>query len=85
MVQCRQLGAQTTVTLVAGKNPNRRSLFRHPARIKNRKETKAVETWGNLTDNEKQAIRSRARTFTDAEISERFAERDDKPVFRIFR
>jgi C1A family cysteine protease len=44
-----------------------------------------METWGNLSDNEKQAIRSRARRFTDAEINERFAERDDKPVFRIFR
>lgn len=44
-----------------------------------------METWGNLTDNEKQAIKSRARTLTDAEIDERFAERDNKPVFRIFR
>ncbi len=42
-------------------------------------------TWGNLADNEKQAIRSSARKFTEAEINEQFAERDDTVVFRIHR
>ena len=43
------------------------------------------DTWGNLSDDEKQAIRSGARTLTEAEVNERFAERDDAVTFRIHR
>jgi hypothetical protein len=41
------------------------------------------DTWGNLSENEKEAIQSRARKLTEAEIDEQFAERDEAVVFRI--
>jgi hypothetical protein len=43
------------------------------------------DTWGNLTDNEKEAIRSTTRKLTEAEINAQFAERDETVVFRIHR
>ena len=42
-------------------------------------------TWGNLTDEEKQSISSSTRKLTDTEVSERFSERDDAVMFRILR
>lgn len=42
------------------------------------------DAWGKLTDEEREALRSRARTFTQEEIDERFAVRDDVVFFRLY-
>jgi C1A family cysteine protease len=44
-----------------------------------------MNTWGRLTDAERQAIRADARTFTESEIRNRFAKRGEATVFRIYR
>lgn len=43
-----------------------------------------MDTWGKLRDDEKQAIKARARTLAQAEIQERFIQRGDVTAFRIF-
>ncbi len=43
-----------------------------------------MDTWGKLRDDEKQALRTRARTLAQTEIQERFIQRGDVTVFRIF-
>lgn len=43
------------------------------------------DTWGNLTDGEKESIRASTRRLTETEIDDRFAKRDDIVVFRIRR
>ncbi len=43
------------------------------------------DTWGKLSDHEKQTIGSGARKLTPNEINERFAKQDDRVVFRILR
>lgn len=42
-------------------------------------------TWESLTDEQKQVIRSGARTLAETEVEERFAEQDGRIVFRILR
>lgn len=44
-----------------------------------------TDTWGNLTDNEKQVIGSHVRKLTETEINERFAKQDDTIVFHSLR
>lgn len=43
------------------------------------------DTWGNLEENEREAIRSTARTMSDGEIADRFVEYDDRVAFKIVR
>ncbi|MFC1713348.1 C1 family peptidase [Candidatus Poribacteria bacterium] len=43
------------------------------------------ETWESLTDEQKASIKSRARTLSEDEVGERFAEQDGRVVFRIIR
>jgi C1A family cysteine protease len=44
-----------------------------------------MNTWGKLTDDERQAIRADARTFTESEVHDRFTKRDKATAFRIYR
>lgn len=44
-----------------------------------------TDTWGNLSDKDKQAIQSNARKLTETEINKRYAKKDGKNVFRIVR
>ncbi len=43
-----------------------------------------MTTWGNLTDNEREALSSGVRKLTKAQISERFVDRDGVIAFRAF-
>lgn len=44
-----------------------------------------TETWGNLEENERKIIASRARKLSDTELQDRFEEKDDVVVFKIHR
>jgi hypothetical protein len=43
------------------------------------------DTWGNLKEGEKTALRTGMRRFSESELEDRFAERDDRVVFKIER
>ncbi|MCK5645034.1 MAG: C1 family peptidase, partial [Gammaproteobacteria bacterium] len=44
-----------------------------------------TETWGNLEENERKIIASRARKLSDTELQERFEKKDDVVVFNILK
>ncbi len=45
----------------------------------------ADDTWGKLSENEREALRAQAQTLTNTEVEDRFREEDGRVVFRVRR
>jgi len=45
----------------------------------------AEDTWGQLSEGEREALRSQAQTLTSTEVEERFREEDGRVVFKVRR